>query len=249
MLMAAACGGTASPSPGAPATDDAGDPSAHDGGSPEAGDAGDPSAHDGGTSEVRDGSTLCVSVKAPPDVASRSTVTFTITNDAAADRWVMTSGHLCDAYAIDALPISLGFSCGCECPRPRSSARFQRLKPGTSVKLTWGARRLVTYEDSRDCSQWGPQMKCATVTMATGTPVDAGDHVVTVGYTASTPTAQNEPCRSLGDDMLECDVSGMALPPPVAAMCAPGGDSALQTVKQSFHLPAAGDVVVGVGIP
>jgi len=176
------------------------------------------------------------------DIRSRQTVTFDITNGAAADRYVVTSGHYCDDYALSfqgtEVPRTLGFQCLCECPNPGMSFAmgYHQIAPGASYRTTWDARVLMTYSDPYDCAAHGwPGLPPTTELVGIHQPVGAGMYSVTFGVERSLP----DNCQNQGSgDFLCTGPSGMVLP--IQQICT----ASVQPF--AFTLPPMGDITVPI---
>jgi len=177
-------------------------------------------------------------------------VTFTITNNSGADRYVATAGNNCMTIELDRLwdggqslvALAVGFQCPCECPMPGSArpTAFRRVGPGETFEVTWDARGLTTWRQSIDCNDLAP-FPPRRSSFVTGVlrPVEPGRFRVVLGIEPTLPAG----CSGSGSDY-RCDVSydtnDMS---EIAPRCA---TSAIATAE--FTLPASGDVAVSVEI-
>ena len=204
----------------------------------------------GDASIVSDGATTC---SPGPETASRQSVAVVVTNNATADRYLVTAGNWCDPYSFSfsqqaPLALNLGFQCLCECPNPGPArpGGLHRLAPGESFTLTWDARSLTTCSQSVDCATMGwPGLGSAPEVKGAKSPVAEGSYWVSVAALTAVPAG----CFGDGTTF-SCTMTGSGpgspsgnLPSAVQTMC-PGdvGGSAV------FTLPATGDTSVAVSI-
>jgi len=177
----------------------------------------------------------------PSDVASAQTVTVTITNDAAADRYVLTIGEACDTilveqngangYSVVTRTISPAAACGCECPSSPTPAPvgFHRIQPGEIFDAAWDARALTTCTYEMDC---GFNMTASQTLGAFG-PVGPGEYRITYGVTDALPANCVE--NGSPDDFI-CTTD---FNPPFNGT---GPCGTLSTSPAGLTLPATGDV-------
>lgn len=194
----------------------------------------------------RDAATDSLVVKeTPKEIDSRQTVTFAVKNTSSADRWVVLRGLFCTALSIDGLSLQTGFSCGCECPNPGSPRveTYRRVAPGATYEVTWDARALVTYEETLDCSTWGPSAMPVKITRGVLQPVRAGTYTASIALEETVPSS----CTVTGDEA-NCPFtyggyggSSGAPPGAIASLC-----ESTKTATSTFVLPESGDVVVPV---
>jgi hypothetical protein len=194
-LFLAACGGTSTSTTGPDAstpTDAAIAPLTDATTSDAPSESSTADADSGDASVVPDAATTC----APgPDTASRQSVAVVVTNDATADRYLVTEGNWCDPYAFSfsqeaPLALNIGFQCLCECPNPGPArpGALHRLAPGESFTLTWDARSLVTCSQSVDCATLGwPGLGSAPEVKGTKSPVAEGSYWVSVAALTAVP--------------------------------------------------------------
>jgi len=180
----------------------------------------------------------------PKELASARTVTFAITNKSSADRWLVLRGAFCTPFSVEGLDLELGWQCGCECPNPGSPRveSYRRVPAGATYELVWDARRLLTCEESLDCSSWGPTAMPVKMTRGMHQPAPSGTYSAAISFEESVPTK----CSVSGDDA-SCPWSygggTSALPRAIASRC-----ESTKTATVSFTLPASGNVVVPVTI-
>jgi hypothetical protein len=177
----------------------------------------------------------------PADVASAQTVTVTITNDAAADRYVLTAGEACDTILVEqngangftVVPRTIppADACGCECPGfpTAAPAGFHRIKPGETFDATWDARSLTTCTYEMDCG-FG---MTASQTLGAFGPVGPGEYRITYGATDALPANCVE---NGGVDDFTCT---MDFNPPFNGTGPCGTQS---TPPAGLTLPTSGDV-------
>jgi hypothetical protein len=188
----------------------------------------------------------------PSDIPSRQTVRFMIQNTSPDDRYVVTGGYYCDAFAISpvggsALQENVGFQCLCECPNPGgpTATHYHHLRSGDGLTLTWDARVLVTYTEPYDCAAHGfPGLPPAMQLLGVHQPMGPGSYSVTIPIAATLPAG----CMAIaGTDDYDCNatIDPMGAPPQAIQLVCPY--SAAQTAN--FDLPPMGDVAVGVPLP
>jgi hypothetical protein len=181
----------------------------------------------------------------PEDSPSAQSVTFAIANAASSDRYLVTSGHMCDAYGFErnqggtyaAVPISMPFVCGCECPYPGDPhpIAYRRLKPAETYSVVWDARGLVTCAYSIDC---GGGFSAPGLVGALQ-PLGAGDYRVTFGADEM-PAMGCQPVDANGDEWQCPDFGSVGNP---GAAC-----GSAQTAIAEFALPSSGDLTVAVSL-
>ncbi len=147
--------------------------------------------------------------------ASPSTraVTFTLTNDTAADRYVLVEGALCDPFTItdtksgDAVTFfAPDNTCNCECagPPPQGPRRLVRVAPTETTTIPWDTRtlELCSYEES--C---GPDQ---TATAWTGWPIPVPDaqYQATFQILEAPPAYCQEDPNTPGSYLCSLDTAG-----------------------------------------
>jgi hypothetical protein len=201
-----------------------------------------------------DGGQPCPSDPAPPTLASAGTVTFVVTNSSAADRYVVTQGQGCDAFAIGGQSLSLPFQCGCECAVPQTGFTLTTVAAGQTVTLTWDGRHVVAYTTQVECGPSGtappPYVppRCAMVTGGSAQPVPAGPLAVSIAYATQVPTSASLISCTSTSGGFQCRVMSSQ---GTNQQCGMGayGLPMIQYAMQSFTLPASGGVTVPVSIP
>lgn len=201
--------------------------------------------------ETYDGGS-CESEPVPPSDASLQTVTFVVTNQSDAIRYVGTAGMGCDAYAITGveggavgrLAQSVGFTCPCECPAPQSPyvGKYATLGPGESTELVWDARSMQVHSRAVDCGEMGwPGMECQSEPAGVWSPVTAGFYQVSLVVEQSVPETCWEDEESLWCDSEygEPDLSFSS----TQDFC---GEEGGLVVSQDFELPSSGNLEVAV---
>jgi hypothetical protein len=254
-LLLAACGGSTEASPGAGGSPEAGaaDAATPDAGvSPEAAaDVTTASDSGGDAPSSADAATACGPGASVP---SRQTVEVVVTNQAAADRYLVTAGTFCDPFSVsfsqqNALPLTLGFQCVCECPNPGPArpATLHRLAPGESFTLRWNATALTTCTETVDCAAMGWKgLGTASQLVGASAPVGPGPYGVSVGALAAVPQG----CFGDGTTF-NCPMSWgggnpggpNGIPPAIQTVCPADAFASV-----SFELPASGDVSVPVAL-
>jgi hypothetical protein len=193
----------------------------------------------------------CSDAAPPSDIPSRQTVTFELSNQTGADRFVVTQGWYCDDFGIAsgpggaALPLELGFQCLCECPNPGpvQATAYHRVAPGASYRLTWDARSLVTWSELYDCATHGwPGVPPQNEVFGAHQPVGAGPYRVTFAIEQTLPSR----CSPTSGDDYTCTMEQPPIgmwPTTIAQICP---SLAPQTV--GFTLPQSGDLSLPVAL-
>jgi hypothetical protein len=153
---------------------------------------------------------------APNDIPSNAYVTFQLTNDSLAERFILTQSIGCDPFRVDGVPHTLGFNCGCQCSPPEEVMTFLRLAPGESATLGWDARQLVTAQ----VCVWGAGWGCAPgqttmITVGALQPVASGSYTASFLVLDTAPTSCGQPV----DGAYTCTVKPSTPEGPVAALC------------------------------
>lgn len=185
-----------------------------------------------------------VAAEPPKEIDSRQKVTFAIKNTTSSDRWVVLRGMFCTSFSIDGLNLQTGFSCGCECPNPGAPRveTYRRIAPGETYELVWDARALATYEESIDCSMWGPGAMPVKVLRGVLQPAKEGAYTARFAFEEAIPSR----CTIAGDEA-NCapEYGGYlgSLPGAIASRC-----ESTKIASATFTLPASGDIAVPVAL-
>jgi hypothetical protein len=172
---------------------------------------------------------------APPSTPSPGNASFVLTNTATTDRYVVTKGYDCDAFAIDMLLLSIPFSCGCECaPVVVTAMDLVALKPGESTTIAWDETKVVPYVGSNTCPA---DEGCAPIQDGVKQAVPAGTYTASFLVTDKAPTGAI--VREDGTLIVSADLNTKETP---AGLC-PGIGSPLQ---KTFTIPPSFDTTVDI---
>jgi hypothetical protein len=171
---------------------------------------------------------------------STQAVVITVTNQAAAERFVVlgSSGDECDTFSyarvVDGegqpLTMGVGFQCGCECAGPEEGyhSELQRLAPGESLTLEWDAREAaICISGYEDCGEEGYE----PYESARRSPVAPGDYVIGFRVVDALPA---EGCELVG---AQASCGSYAI-----------GCASDQQIGVPFTLPVSGDLAVDATI-